>query len=586
VFIAVWPATPALADPGESITSYDTHIDVQTDASIRVTETIDYDFGSSSRHGIVRVIPDQYHFDDLHDRRYPIDQISVQRDNATEPFFVEDSNGATTITIGDPDRRVAGSHAYVIVYTVHGVINHFADHEELFWNVVGPQWTVPIQKVSATVSGPEAATRVGCFSGPTGSQLGCAQAGIADGVAKFSQPNLGDGSGMTTVVAFPPGSVSTVEPVLVDRRDAAAAFHPGAVAIGVGAGLAALGIAAALALVWRYGRDRRYVGLLPGLTPERGENVAEERRPLTGAPPVSVEFGPPDKLRPGQVGTLIDEHANVVDVTATIVDLAVRKYLRIIDSGGRDWELTKLREAGPELQTYERSLFEAIFRSGDAVALSDLKGHFGADLAKVQGQLYDDMVAHGWYLRSPSATRRTARRYAILALLAAIAVTVVLALTTHVALIGVGLVTAAIALLAVAHRFPARTGKGSAVLERARGFRLYIATAEADQIAFQERVQIFSEFLPYAMVFGLVDRWARTFADLAEFAPDGLDWYRGSGAFTVGAFAGAFTQFSTMAAGSVATAMVSAGTAGSSGFSGFSGGFSGGGAGGGGGGSW
>jgi uncharacterized protein (TIGR04222 family) len=587
VFVGIWPAAPALAAAPESITSYDTKIDVQSDASIRVTETIAYDFGASPRHGIVRQIPDQCHYDDLHDRRYPIDQVSVQRNNANEPFFVDDSGGATTITIGDVDHTVTGTQVYVIGYTVHGVINHFADHEELFWNVIGPEWTVPIRTATATVSGPEAATRVGCFSGATGSQLGCAQSGVADGVGTFGETNLGNGDGMTVVVAFPPGSVSTVAPILVDRHDPAAAFHPSALAVGVGAGLAWLGIAAALGLVWRYGRDRRYVGLLPGLTPEKGESAVEERRPLTGGPPVSVEFGPPDKLRPGQVGTLIDEQANVVDVTATIVDLAVRKYLRITEVEYRDWELTKLRDAGKELQPYERSLFEAVFRDGDTAKLSHLKGHFAPDLAKVQRQLYDDMVAHGWYLRSPAATRRLAVWSAILALLGAIVVTVVLALTTHVALIGVGLVIAAIAFLTVAHAFPARTGRGSAVLERVRGFRLYIATAEADQIAFQERVHIFSEFLPYAMVFGLVDRWARIFADLADFAPDGLDWYRGTGAFTVGAFAGSFGQFSTMAAGSVATAAVSAGTAGSSGFSGFGGGgFSGGGVGGGGGGSW
>src|SRR5262249_61116422 len=77
------------------------------------------------------------------------------------------------------------------------------------------------------------------------------------------------------------------------------------------------------------GGARRYVGTLPGLVPEPGEPAVEERKPVLGAPPVSVEFVPPDDIRPGQVGTLIDESADVIDVIATIVDLAVRKYLRI-----------------------------------------------------------------------------------------------------------------------------------------------------------------------------------------------------------------------------------------------------------------
>ena len=44
-------------------------------------------------------------------------------------------------------------------------------------------------------------------------------------------------------------------------------------------------------------------------------------------------------MLPGQVGTLVDEHANLIDVTATIVDLAVRGWLTITDLD-KDYELT------------------------------------------------------------------------------------------------------------------------------------------------------------------------------------------------------------------------------------------------------
>ena len=70
--------------------------------------------------------------------------------------------------------------------------------------------------------------------------------------------------------------------------------------------------------------------------------------PLVGAGPVAVQFPPPEGLRPGQLGTLLDERANVVDVTATIVDLAVRGHLRIEELAAqgalpsRDWLLVKL----------------------------------------------------------------------------------------------------------------------------------------------------------------------------------------------------------------------------------------------------
>ena len=156
---------------------------------------------------------------------------------------------------------------------------------------------------------------------------------------------------------------------------------------------------------------------------------------------------------------------------------------------------------------------------------------------------------------------------------------------TQAALIGVGLVVGALVLLAVAGKFPARTGRGSAALSRVQGFRLYIATAEVEQMKFQEREQIFSRYLPYAMVFGLADRWAGIFRDIGSVGPDGsggLYWYSGQPGWSMLYFHQSIGSFTTTTVGTIATTPPSA--SGSSGFGG--GGFSGGGGGGGGGGSW
>jgi uncharacterized protein (TIGR04222 family) len=310
---------------------------------------------------------------------------------------------------------------------------------------------------------------------------------------------------------------------------------------------------------------------------------------------VSVEFVPPEKIRPGQVGTLIDEQANVLDVTATIIDLAVRRYLHIKEltskeSGKQDWELTKLKDVDSDLLFYERTLFDALFRDRESVRLSELKNTFATDLGKVRKQLYADMVSQGWYRQSPERTRAVAYGMAVIALIGAIGVTIILGLVTQAALIGVGLVVGAIALLVVAGRFPARTGKGSAILERVQGFRLYIATTEAEQIKFQEREQIFSAYLPYAIVFGLAERWAGIFAHIGSVpaagaagggVTPGLYWYTGVVGWNMATFNDSIGSFTTSTVGTIATTPPSA-----SGSSGFSGGFSGGGGGGGGGGSW
>ena len=590
VALLAMPARPALAAPAESITSYSVQLDVRADGALDVTETILYDFGGNQKHGIIRTIPDRFRYNDESDRIYPISAVSVTRDGASDPVNISEQNGHETFKIGNPDKTVTGSHTYVIRYTVQGALNGFPDHAELYWNAIGAEWPVAIGNASATVTGPAAIQQARCFAGPTGSNRPCADSSVDGATARFRQFGLSSGSALTTVVAFPLGSIAGTNPILVPHRGPASGFRITPLSVGVGAALALIGTAAALLVAYRVGRDRYYVGQLPGLTPGTGEPDVQRRKPLFGAPPVSVEFVPPDKVRPGQVGTLIDEKADVVDVTATIVDFAVRRHLHIRelrDPGARkpkDWRLTKLTNGDPKFLPYERTLFNALFDDRGSVDLSELKYTFAKDLARVRKQLYADMVGQGWYRQSPQTTRQAAVGLGVLLLLASVGVTVLLAATTHYGLIGVGLVVAAIVLLVVAPRFPARTGKGSAALARVQGFRLYVATAEKEQIRFQEREQIFSEYMPYAIVFGLAERWAGIFSDIGAVNPDGsggLYWYAGPPGWNVGLFAGSVSAFTSTTGASLSSTPPSA-----SGSSGFSGGFSGGGGGGGGGGSW
>jgi uncharacterized membrane protein len=137
------------------------------------------------------------------------------------------------------------------------------------------------------------------------------------------------------------------------------------------------------------------------------------------------------------------------------------------------------------------------------------------------------------------------------------------------------------ALLVIGARWtPRRTAKGTAMLRRVQGFRVVIDTSEKELSRFAEVNMIFSRFLPYAIVFGLTEKWARAFEQLG-IQPDTSGWYVSSHPFTYAGFGHAIDGFTVSTAGSIASQPASSG---SSGFGG--GGFSGGGGGGGGGGSW
>ena len=144
------------------------------------------------------------------------------------------------------------------------------------------------------------------------------------------------------------------------------------------------------------------------------------------------------------------------------------------------------------------------------------------------------------------------------------------------------MIVAGILLLVAARWMPHRTAKGYAVLRHTLGFRRFIDESEKHRAEFAERKNMFSEYLPYAVVFGATKKWAHAFAGLGDEPPDTSSWYVSQHAFDYAVFSSAIDGFAVTSAGTLTSTPAS--TSGSSGFSG--GGFSGGGGGGGGGGSW
>jgi hypothetical protein len=587
-----WLTTAPSAWAVESIPRYDVVVTVHADGTFHVHEQIVYDFGDAQRHGIYRTIPVRYTYDDSRDRVVDVRNIRVTSPTgAPTDVQTQEDNGTLEIRVGDPGRTVTGLQTYVLDYDVSGAMNAFPDHAEVFWNAVGTEWSAAITRATVAVQGPAAPTQAACYAGPDGSGLPCTSSRVASGGAGFLQDGLAPYQGLTVAVAFPVGSVTVPPPTLEERFSVVRAFAVTPWTVSA----ALLVLAAALAgigwFAWTRGRDRRWRGQVPGLDPAPGQpddESATERRPLFTGPEGAVEFTPPDGVRPGQVGTLLDEQANPLDVTATIVDLAVRGYLRIEELprghwfSSRDWRLTQLEQPDETLLSYEVLLLAAIFDGRDSVLVSELRRTFATDLRKVESGLYADVVRLGWFRRRPDTTRQRWKALGVVCTALGAGLTYLLARYTHAGLVGIACVLAGLVLVVVSSRMPARTAKGSAALARVLGFRQYLRTAEAEQLRFEERADIFSRYLPYAIVFGETDRWARAFASLADDprSAAAIGWYVGPVGWNFGHFGDSMQSFSTTTSGAIAA------TAASSGGSGFGGGSSGGGFGGGGGGSW
>jgi uncharacterized protein (TIGR04222 family) len=591
--LVVVPARAAFAVEG--IEDFRVDLTVEADGTLEVREQIVYDFGSEPHHGILRDIPTTLRFDDRYNRIYPlhVDEVKIG-DPAGDgwslrdvPWSVDDvSGGEKEIKIGDPDATISGLHRYDIAYTVEGVLNAFADHDELYWNAIGVDWPVVIDRAVVVVHSPAAIPKVACFSGEEGSTLACDRSRVSGTTATFAQSILFPYTGMTVVVAIPKGVIQpTPQPILRERLTLFTAFRATPARGGVAGALAVLGLGGVGWLLWKVGRDRRFRGSAVDQT--MGGAAGDEPVPVGDADSSSpVEFAPPENLRPGEIGTLLDERVNTLDVSATIVDLAVRGHLKIEELpkegwfGKPDWRLIRLDASEDDLVAYERSLLAGLFAAGSTVELSSLRTTFVERLYTVQGDLMKDVVAKGWFRENPETVRTRWYLVAFGATILAIAATWVLAGAWRLGLIGLPLLATAGVLWFAARRMPARTAKGTAVLRRVRGFRTVIDKAEANMARWAEQENVFTKYLPFAIVFGLTEKWAKAFEQLGEAGPDTASWYVSSRPFALAQFAHAIDGFTVTTSGTIAS------TPSGSGSSGFSGGGSGGGGGGGGGGSW
>lgn len=576
----------------EHIRSFDVTINVSVNGDLEVREVITYDFGTEERRGILRDIPVRFHYDGTHDRVYDLTVLSVSSDTAPDQYEREDIGGGyTRLRVGDPDEVITGSHTYEIRYRVAGALNGFTDHDELYWNATGNEWPVPIDLATVTVNMPAEVQESLCFAGPAGSNASCDEDLVRAQTATFAHSRLRTREGVTVVVSIPTGIVPTPEPILVERWSLTRAFSLNPLTAGVTGALSLLVAGGIARMLWLVGRDKRWSGSLVDARFGSASGAAE-RVPLFEGGPFPVEYSPPGNLRPGLIGTLRDEVAHPLDVTATIVDLATRGFLRIeeVKESGllrdkTDWKLVRLTPpprvatAGTALESYEQKLMDALFEDGDEVEVSSLRTKFRARLESVQQELYAEVVKQGWYRRSPASTRSRWLAIGFGALVLSVGLTALAAWLTEWALIPIPLVIGSIAIIAGHASTPSRTASGSATLRRIRGFERFIASAELYRSRFAEQSRIFYDYLPYAVVFGLTDEWAKAFEGLDDLPP--ADWYSGSsGHLGALVLADNLTRFSQESAGAIAA------TPASSGSSGFSGGFSGGGGGGGGGGSW
>jgi uncharacterized membrane protein len=553
-------AAPAIADRTLVIQSFEATVNVESDGSILVEETIVPRF-TGSWNGIFRTIPIQYRTPQGLNYTLRLDVESVT-DGEGRALKYESSRERhyRKLRIWVPGAADA-TRTVKLRYRVQNGLRFFDEHDELYWNVTGDEWEVPIDSASAHVRLPEAASgvRATAFRGAYGSTEQSDVSTAPDGVRVQTSRGLGMREGLTLVVGWNPGVVH--RPTAVDKTaDVVYSNLPLAVP--------PLVFFAMFRLWRRRGRD-------PELAP------------------ITTQYEPPAQMTPAELGTLIDGKPDMRDITASIVDLAVRGYLHIAETENErffglfsskeyTFTLKKDRREWAALKKHERDLLAAMFASStDSVTLSDLKNKFYKNLPGLRDELYGRLVNDGFYTGRPDRVR-------LFYVLGGIGVGLLIGFASAgiLASLGMqpasGIIAGVLSALIVAFFgwfMPSRTTRGTRELEKVLGFREFLTRVEGDRL---ERLvktpAMFEKFLPYAMALGVEENWAKAFDGIYDQPPS---WYSGPGG--IGTFRpSAFTHNLGVMSTAAATTMASAPR--SSGGSGFSGGSSGGGFGGGGGG--
>ncbi len=553
-------ATPAVAQRSLVIERFDAQIKVNTDRSIEVTETLVPRF-TGSWNGLFRMIPVEYHTPQGFNWTLRLELQSVT-DGDGNSLEVETSRERhyRKFKIWIPGAEDV-TRTVIFKYRASNALRFFEEHDELYWNVTGDEWEIPIEAASATIILPQAATGVRAisFNGVYGSTARDAEVIVDGSTVRMAMPRQLDfGEGLTAVVGWDKGLI----PEQTSSEKAVgflASNWPMAFPIPV--------FFLMLSLWRRYGKD------------------PEPR-------PVPVQYEPPPGLSPAEAGTLVDNTTDMRDITATLVDLAVHGHIRIEEREVpklfgllKDEEFVFVRLTPPAdakaLAPHEQRVMDGVFASGlPAVDLSELENEFYTSLAGIKSRIFDALIGQGFYRAHPGRVQGAwigggVAAGAVIAIFGGAALAPGLNMTPLPFLVA-GILTAIIVVV-FGIFMPARTVKGARTLELVQGFEEFLQRVESDRFKKIRTPEMFEKYLPFAMAFGVEKQWAKAFEDLALKPPH---WY--AGGHMSGFNAMLFTNRMSTLSKQAGTTMASAPR--SSGGSGFSGGSSGGGGGGGGGG--
>ncbi|MGW5875258.1 DUF2207 domain-containing protein [Nocardiopsis terrae] len=550
------PAVTAHRSTTDRTITNDIRLELDQSGVLRGEESIRFDGPAPEE--FTRALTATMLYDTDHDRRFEIGGISaVDSDGAALQIETEETDGALLVHI-----PTEGTRGVELGYRVEGTVSEVAQGVQLEWRAVGA-YSHTVRSTDVTVTAPMPPEALSCLAGEPRSAMYCTASDMGGDavVAHFLQADMTPSDRLDIVVNYPPGTAEG-EPILTRRWSLASAFQV-TPATGSAFGLLLLVLVGGLvALIRVRGRDERAL---------RREAAGGDHAPVASGEHGRVRFAPPDGVHPGQIGTLVNETVDITDLTGAVLDLAVRGYIRLEELPQEhftsvDWRLVRLDgPPGKSLLSHEWLLLDALFGDQRTVRLSEVGSlgrsvDFPERIDRAREELYRDMVRLKWFSRPPDRVRGVWTLTGMLLTTAGVVLTGFLAMFTSAAFSGLAVIIAGAAVTAGAQYMPAKTRLGSSVYAHTVGFREYLLSPRSQNAPPGQRVELYSRYLPYAVIFDDVDRWANilaaaAIADLSpeELTGDGLAWYTGPSEWRIEDFADSIHTFVVTLTGVIAS---------------------------------
>ncbi len=388
-------------------------------------------------------------------------------------------------------------HTFTFRYTVRGGVRiNPEEGDSIFWKAIPPDHSFRIENARVNVRFP-AGVELGDIV-TYGAQAKHSREG--DTVTFVATRGLVAQQELEIGIAFAPGLIQAEKPEWQKAQERAEILN---VVLGAAGALTlVIGLLAILVVWYMRGRD-----------PEVG-------------PVADYLSEPPSTIRPGVAGTLVDERADMQDVIASLVDLARRGYMEMVETeaslgllglgSGSQFTFRRTDKPWDSLESFETAILQKIFGNRQERSLGDLKNEFYTAIPKVKKGLYHQTVAHQFFLTDPETVRG---RYSCLGITLLIITGGIGYLAVKLwggglsaifcPFVSVGI--AGLALVFTGRVMPVKTRRGAEEAAKWKAFKRYLQHIDR-YTQLEEATEQFDRYLPYAIAFGIERSWINRFA--------------------------------------------------------------------------